>query len=100
MTRPEIPHPPFIERMKRFHGQIEQAVYAAEITCAGSDCPDDCPFATFDGGHCDLKYLRDILGDPVKQHDPTVEAAALEDIVAMERGLPKAMPEGGTDVMK
>jgi hypothetical protein len=74
----EIPHPPPRDRMTRFHGQIEQAVYAAEQLCpnktddekanckdtACSFCkPDRCVLA------CDLIFLRGALGQPVKQDD-------------------------------
>lgn len=77
--KPEIPHPPFIEKMIRFHAQMEQACYSGEITCAsiGGDryhCPvgKKCPFKLWVSGKvndCALNKMREILGDHVKQHD-------------------------------
>ena len=85
----EIPHPPFLEKMRRFHGQMEQALYAAEQACIenkGYQNCCGCPFycgCIVGSNRCDK--LRAILGDPVRQHDPTVEAAALADIAEIER---------------
>lgn len=84
---PGIPHPPFIELMRRFHGQIEQALYAAEQACGKNggiwNCPPGCPFEEDSSlfstktKRCIMPRLRELLGDPVTQHDPETEAAAL-----------------------
>lgn len=85
---PGIPHPPFIELMRRFHGQMEQALYAAEQACTADErvksgmetCPIfSCPFNDPWNILCRAVRLRLIFGDPVKQHDPETEAAALAD---------------------
>lgn len=68
--KPEIPHPPFIDKMIRFHAQIDQAMYAAEITCdTAAGCPKECPFNENENGFCNLDRLRELFGEHVKQDD-------------------------------
>jgi hypothetical protein len=58
----------FDDSMRRYHGDIERNVYAAEILCGGTVmCAKSCPFH---GGRtfCKLHLVRMIIGDAVKQH--------------------------------
>ena len=63
----------FAEKMKRIHGEIERMVYAAEVLCHtdqnGELCAAGCPFESNNGIHCDVKWMRGVLGDHVEQHD-------------------------------
>lgn len=72
-TQPrEIPNPPFLEKMQRFYGQMEQALYAAECACPDGYCCEhgDCAFMEPDGFKCRLKRLRALLGNhpPLPQY--------------------------------
>lgn len=64
-----IPHPSFLEKMQRFYGQMEQALYSAECTCHndGEKCiGDECPFsATPDHPFppCSLSMMRYAIGN-------------------------------------
>ena len=65
-----IKHEKFSDLMQRYHGQMENALYAAEQICAGvteKECPG-CSWSRGEG-YCLLPYLRRRLGDHVPQHD-------------------------------
>jgi hypothetical protein len=71
-----IKHQKFSDPMQRYHGQMESALYAAEITCGiQNDCPlNGCPFhispTKEDPSYsCQLVTIREIIGDHVQQHD-------------------------------
>jgi uncharacterized protein (DUF2141 family) len=63
-----------VDTLKKYHGQIEFFVYAAEQLCAKSAdenlCPK-CPFRSTDGW-CALKEIRSCIGDGMKQEDVTL----------------------------
>jgi hypothetical protein len=67
--------------MRRYHGDIERNVYAAEILCGGTGdrCnfkTKNCMFASYgrcgkikgNRPFCTLWLLREIVGDMVEQH--------------------------------
>ena len=64
----------FSELMKRYHGQIDNALYSAEILCIRSPIDNicrekrDCPFrysTQSDSKMCHLYMLRKIIGDTI-----------------------------------
>ena len=70
----------FQELMKRYHGTIENALYAAEQLCvsdeSGAACYCGCPFYSRvfhreepPEDDCLLPKLRDIIGDHFQQDD-------------------------------
>jgi len=68
-------HQKFEDLMKRYHGQMESALYAAEQACKpGYHCthPEkpECPWRKkfYAGLRCDVFVIREILGDHVSQH--------------------------------
>jgi len=66
----------FLDKMKRYHGDIERTIYAAEILCretggdgTDSGCPNKtCSFHGIVMG-CRLKFLRPSVGTLIKQDD-------------------------------
>ena len=60
----------FEDTMKRYHGEIERLVYAAETMCIRKHCRE-CPFYNeLYGKFCDVMELRKVIGEHVEQHDP------------------------------
>lgn len=59
--KPEIPHPPLLEKMQRFHAQIEQAAYSAWVTCEKNQAKDKCEGCNFMGTICKLRMLNAML---------------------------------------
>ncbi len=68
----------FAEKMKRYHGEIERLVYAAETVCDGTSewrCKykgRPCRFRSDWGDEmimCDVFALRACIGDHVIRHD-------------------------------
>jgi len=81
----------FREKMKKYHGEIERLVYAAEILCHSDDLSssaefpcETCPFHPEELG-CSLWRIRAAIGEPVKQQDIQTETASLEDIAEYEK---------------
>lgn len=70
--KPEIPHPPFLEKMQRFHAQAEQAVYSAWVTCEKNQAKDKCEGCNFKGENrlmCQLPLVRTMLKKTEAEND-------------------------------
>lgn len=72
-----IPPPKFEDLMKRYHGEIERLVYAAEIHCQGKDrkgtpsCPFySCPFNDPWNMLCRIERIRLVMGEHQPVGDP------------------------------
>lgn len=73
----------FAETMRKYHGEIERLVYAAEVLCPENSyqCSPlihpSCPFALQSMGKgfvCGIYRMRGYIGDHIEQHDiPQVE---------------------------
>lgn len=69
-------HEKFQDLMRRYHGQMENALYAIEQLCPhknpdkemGEECYS-CPNLYGDGVYCSIPIIRDAIGDHVQQHD-------------------------------
>ena len=71
-----IKHQKFEDLMKRYHGQMENALYAAETICPTYPICEGCPFLDMRYSRleppeeeCKIRKIRTLLGDHVEQHD-------------------------------
>lgn len=78
-------HQTTTDLMNKYHGQVDNALYAAYIACktTGFYCEKVdvvCPWRmpTFNGPLCNLVRLREILGEHVEQHDLVPDEPARE----------------------